>query len=58
MNNLTDIASENQRQLARLPPPVMTNGIPTRLANARLRQRENAMTTNEVVVVLRAGGTL
>ena len=43
---------------ARLPPPVMTNGIPARLANARLRQRENSTTTNEVTVTLKAGGSL
>ena len=55
---ITTPAQSAQAQLARLPPPVMTNGIPARLANARLRQRENAMTTNEVVVVLKAGGTL
>ena len=55
---ITTPAQSAQQQLARLPPPVMTNGIPTRLANARLRQRENSMTTNEVVVVLRAGGSL
>ena len=53
---VTTPAQAAQQQLARLPPPVMTNGIPTRLANARLRQRENSMTTNEVVVVLKAGG--
>ena len=55
---ITTPAQAAQAQLARLPPPVMTNGIPARLANARLRQRENAATTNEVVVVLRAGGNL
>ncbi len=43
---------------ARLPKPVMTNGIPVRLANARLRQRENAATTNEVNVTIRAGDVL
>lgn len=43
---------------AHLPPPVMTNGIPARLANARLRQRENSMTTNEVTVTVKAGGGL
>ena len=43
---------------AKLPPPVMTNGIPARLANARLRQRENSTTTNEVTVTVKAGGQL
>ena len=43
---------------ARLQPPVMTNGIPARLANARLRQRKNATTTNEVYIAIRAGGSL
>lgn len=43
---------------ARLPPPVMTNGIPARLANARLRQRENSTLTNEVTVTLKAGECL
>ena len=43
---------------ARLPPPVMTNGIPARLANARIRQRENSTTTNEVTVSIKAGGDL
>ena len=37
---------------AKLPKPVMTNGIPARLAAARLRQRENASTTNEVTIVV------
>lgn len=55
---ITTPAQQAQAQLAKLPKPVMTNGIPARLANARLRQRENSTTTNEVVVVLRAGGTL
>lgn len=41
-----------------LPKPVMTNGIPARLANARLRQRENATTTNVVTVAIKAGGSL
>lgn len=40
---------------AKLPQPVMTNGIPARLAAARLRQRENATTTNEVTVTVKAG---
>ena len=40
---------------ASLPKPVMTNGVPARLASARLRQRENSTTTNEVTVVIRAG---
>jgi hypothetical protein len=40
---------------AKLPKPVMTNGIPARLAAARLRQRENATTTNEVTVTVKAG---
>jgi len=40
---------------AKLPPPVMTNGIPARLAAARLRQRENSTTTNEVTVTVKAG---
>ena len=43
---------------ASLPKPVMTNGVPTRLAAARLRQRENSTTTNEVTVTIQAGGTL
>ena len=43
---------------AKLPKPVMTNGVPTRLANARLRQRENSTTTNEVTVAIKAGGSL
>ena len=43
---------------AKLPKPVMTNGVPTRLANARLRQRENATTTNEVTVTVKAGQSL
>lgn len=43
---------------AKLPQPVMTNGIPARLANARLRQRENSTTTNEVTVTIKAGGGL
>lgn len=51
-------AQAAQAQLARLPPPVMTNGIPARLANARLRQRENSTLTNEVTVTLKAGGSL
>ena len=55
---ITTPAQQAQAQLAKLPKPVMTNGIPARLANARLRQRENATTTNEVVVVLKAGGSL
>ena len=55
---VTTPAQQAQAQLAKLPKPVMTNGIPTRLANARLRQRENSTTTNEVTVALKAGGTL
>lgn len=51
-------AQQAQAQLSKLPKPVMTNGVPTRLANARLRQRENSTTTNEVTVALKAGGTL
>lgn len=43
---------------ARLPKPVVTNGIPARLAAARLRQRENASTTNEITVALVAGGEM
>ena len=43
---------------AKLPPPVMTNGIPVRLANARLRQRTNATTTNVVSVTITAGECL
>ena len=40
---------------AKLPPPVMTNGVPVRLANARLRQVSNAATTNTVTVTITAG---
>lgn len=43
---------------AKLPKPVMTNGIPARLAAARLRQRENSTTTNTVTVTIKAGGAL
>ena len=55
---VTTAAQSAQAHLAKLPKPVMTNGIPVRLANARIRQRENSTTTNEVVVVLKAGGGL
>lgn len=55
---ITTPAQQAQAQLARLPKPVMTNGIPARLANARLRQRENSTLTNEVTVTLKAGGSL
>ena len=34
---------------------VMTNGIPVRLAQARLQQAKNAATTNEVTVSIKAG---
>lgn len=37
---------------SKLPKPVVTNGIPARLAAARLRQAENAATTNEVTVTV------
>ena len=43
---------------AHLPPPVMTNGVPARLAAARLRQRENSSTTNVVNVTISGGGSL
>ena len=35
-----------------LPPPVMTNGIPARLAAARVRNAQNAATTNVVTVTI------
>lgn len=38
----------------KLPPPVMTNGVPARLAAARLRQRDADAVTN-VTVVIEAG---
>lgn len=37
---------------AALPPPVMTNGIPARLAAARVRQARDAATTNIVTVTI------
>jgi len=40
---------------AKLPKPVMTNGIPARLAAARLRQRENETTVSNVTVNVMAG---
>ena len=40
---------------ATLPPPVMTNGIPTRLAAARVRQAQNAATTNTVTITIGGG---
>lgn len=40
---------------SKLPKPVMTNGIPVRLANARLMQRENSTTVSNVTVRLAAG---
>lgn len=43
---------------AKLPKSAMTNGVPVRLANARLRQRANAATTNDVSVTIKAGGSL
>ena len=49
-------AQQVQAANKNLPKPVMTNGIPVRLAAARLRQRENAQTTNTVTVVI-TGGT-
>lgn len=51
-------AQQVQAANKNLPKPVMTNGIPARLANARLRQRENSSTTNEVTVTIKAGGSL
>lgn len=40
---------------AKLPRPVMTNGIPARLVSARLKQRENSTTASNVTVRLTAG---
>ena len=41
---------------ASLPKPAMTNGIPVRLANARLRAAQDKGVTNEVSVTISAGG--
>jgi len=40
---------------ARLPNAVMTNGVPARLAAARLRQAQNAATVSNVTVTVTAG---
>jgi len=40
---------------AKLPNPVMTNGVPARLAAARLRQRENETSVSNVTVNITAG---
>ena len=37
-----------------LPSPAMTNGVPVRLANARLRAATAKTTTNEVTVTVSA----
>ena len=55
---VTTPAQQVQAANQYLPPPVMTNGIPARLAAARLRQREAATTTNIVNVVITGGGSL
>ena len=55
---ITTPAQQVQEANQYLPPPVMTNGIPARLAAARLRQREAATTTNIVNVVITGGGNL
>jgi hypothetical protein len=39
----------------RLPKPVMTNGIPSRLVNARLKFQQNNNTVSNVTVTLKAG---
>ena len=46
-----------QAQNARLPKPAMTNGIPLRLARARMKAYEDSLTTNIVTVALKAGGS-
>lgn len=48
--------SSVQAANAKLPRPVMTNGIPARLAAARLRQSENETTVSNVTVNITAGG--
>ena len=55
---ITTPAQQVQEANQYLPPPVMTNGIPARLAAARLRQREAATTTNVVNVTIKGGGSL
>ena len=55
---ITTPAQQVQAANQYLPPPVITNGIPMRLAAARIRQRENATTTNIVNVVITGGGDI
>lgn len=51
-STLADRVIENNKKL---PKPVMTNGIPTRLANARIKFQENNNAVSNVTVTLKAG---
>ena len=52
--NKKDYASEVRRANSRLPKPVMTNGIPSALARARMKRELEKVSVSNVTVVIEA----